>query len=348
MRIFLTISLLFYCLISFGQDEQFSQYYSASLYLNPGFNGIYDDAAIHMNHKRRLQSGVGDRDVINELTQVSFIFPIKPQSKTERAIGGIGLMAFNHKEGFRGIYDRSSVFLNYAHNLTFGTLGGYLVSIGGQVGYDIRRFDITGLRWPSQYNPFFGDDPSLPIPVAEFNAQKQNLVVNGGIMYYFNPDRNYFLYKYSGFVGISATNLNRPNTSFTVNDQGTDPVLLKYNGGIEFKINKLFITPSLLFLYLSRNYQYNAGLNMSWSPDAGRYTGSDKQLLFGTWYRFRDSFIFMGGVRINQLAIRASYDMNSDLFIPNREIITRNSVELSIQYYLTNSRAIKKFSNPLF
>ena len=257
-------------------------------------------------------------------------------------------MAFNHKEGFRGIYDRSSVFLNYSHNLTFGSLGGYLVSIGGQVGYDIRRFDITGLRWPSQYNPFFGNDETLPIPVAEFNAQKQNIVVNGGIMYYFNPDRNYFLYKYSGFVGISATNLNRPNTSFTINDQGTDPVLLKYNGGIEFKINKLFITPSLLFLYLSRNYQYNAGINMSWAPDAGRYTGSDKQLLFGTWYRFRDSFIFMGGVRINQLAIRASYDMNSDLFIPNRDIIARNSVELSIQYYLTNSRAVKRFSNPLF
>ena len=57
----------------------------------------------------------------------------------------------------------------------------------------------------------------------------------------------------------------------------------------------------------------------------------------------------MGGVRINQLTIRASYDMNSDLFVPNRDInIAQNSVEISLQYYFTNSRAIKKFSNPLF
>lgn len=348
MRRILTISLLLCGICSFAQDEQFSQYYAASLYLNPGFNGIYNDAALHMNHKRQLQSG-GDRAVINELTQVSFIFPIKPKSKTDRAIGGVGLMAFNQKSGFRGVYDRSSIFLNYAHNLKFGTLGGYLVSIGGQIGYDIRRFDISGLRWGTQYNAFFGFDDSRAIPIAEFNAQRESLLVNAGIMYYFNPDRNFFLFKYSGFVGISATNLNRPNTSFTINDQGTDPVLLKYNGGIEFKINKLFITPSLLFLYLTKNYQYNAGLNMSWSPDAGRYSGSDRQLLFGTWYRFRDSFIFMGGVRINQLAIRASYDMNSDLFVPNRDIsIARNSAEISIQYYLTNSSAVKRFSNPLF
>ena len=345
MKKLLTISALIFSWCTYSQDEQFSQNYAASLYLNPGFNGIYNDAAFHMNHKRQLQSS----EIVNEQTQVSLLLPIKGKSRAQRAIGGVGLMAFNQKSGFRGIYDRSSVFLNYAHNLKFGTLGGYLISIGGQVGYDIRRFDITGLNWGSQYNAFFGFDSSRPIPIAEFNAQRESIVVNGGIMYYFNPDRNYFLFKYSGFVGISATNLNRPNTSFTVADEGTDPVLLKYNGGIEFKVNKLFITPSLLFLYVSRNYQYNAGLNMSWAPDVGRYAASDKQLLFGTWYRFRDSFIFMGGVRINQLTVRASYDMNSDLFVPNREInIAQNSVEISIQYYLTNSRTVKKFSNPLF
>ncbi|MEM6642386.1 MAG: PorP/SprF family type IX secretion system membrane protein [Bacteroidota bacterium] len=345
MRNIATILFLISVLIINAQDNQFSQYYSASLYLNPGFNGIYQDVAVHMNHKRQLQSA----EVINELTQVSLILPIKPKSKTERSIGGAGLMAFREQSGFQGIYDRSSVFFNYAHNLKFGTLGSYLVSIGGQVGYDLRRLNFSSLNWGSQYNAFFGFDDSRPVPVAEFNAQQDAFIVNGGIMYYFNPDRNYFLFKYSGFVGISATNLNRPNTSFTTTDTGSDPVLLKYNGGIEFKINKLFITPSLLFLYLSRNYQYNAGLNMSYAPDAGRYTGSDTQLLFGAWYRFRDSFIFMGGIRVNQLTVRASYDMNSDLFVPNRDInIAQNSVEISIQYSLTNSNAFKKFSNPLF
>lgn len=344
MRKLTTIFLISFFTCSFGQ-EQFSQYYAASLYLNPGFNGIYNDIALHMNHKRQLQT----EEVITELTQVSFIFPIKPASKTERSIGGAGIMAFKEKSGIEGIYDRTSIFLNYAHNFKFGTLDGYLLSIGGQIGYDVRRLNYNSLQWGSQYNPFFGFDNSKPVPVSEFDAQKQSVIINGGAMYYFNPDRNYLLFNYSGFIGIAATNLNRPNTSFTVSEETSDPILIKYNGGIELKFNKLFVTPSLLFLYLSKNYQYNVGLNMSWAPDADRYAATGTQLLFGTWYRFRDSFIIMGGIRVNQFTVRASYDMNSDLFVPNRDInITPNSVEISLQYSFTNSNAIKKFSNPIF
>lgn len=340
-----TILLLFVTIMSFGQEAQFSQYYAASLYLNPGFNGIYNDMSVHMNHKRQLQTG----EIVNELTQVSFIFPIKPKGSLEQSLGGAGIMAFNEKSGFRGIYERNSVFVNYAHNLKFGLLSSYLISIGVQAGYEIRKLNFSGLTWGSQYNPYFGFDDTLPIPVTEFDAQKQNFIINAGVMYYYNPERNYLLYKYSGFVGISATNLNRPNTSFTVASESTDPILLKYNGGAEFKVNKLFITPSLLFLYLTKNYQFNAGLNMAYVPEADQYSAKGMQLLFGTWYRYRDSFIFMGGIKVGQLTVRASYDMNSKLFIPERTIeFAQNSMEISLQYNFSKGSNFKKASNPLF
>ena len=75
MRKLTTILFLLLAGILWGQEAQFSQYYAASLYLNPGFNGIYNDMSVHMNHKRQLQAG----EIVNELTQVSFIFPIKPK-----------------------------------------------------------------------------------------------------------------------------------------------------------------------------------------------------------------------------------------------------------------------------
>ena len=200
-----------------------------------------------------------------------------------------------------------------------------------------------------QYNSYIGFDETQPIPVTEFDGQKQNLIINAGVMYYYNPTRNYRIYKYSGFVGISATNLNRPNTSFSIRDESSDPILLKYNGGMEMKFNKLFVTPSLLFLYLRKNYQFNAVLNMAYVPDASRFSAQGKQLLFGLWYRFRDSFIFMGGVRTGQLTIRASYDTNSQLFVPNESIdIAQNAMEISIQYTLSKKVGSKKISNPLF
>ena len=345
MKKLLTISCVVLSGLLIGQEAQFSQYYAASLYLNPGFNGIYNETSLHLNHKRQIQSA----EIVNELTQVSFLFPIKEKGTIDNTIGGFGLMAFNEKGGFRGFYERTSIFLNYAHNLKFGMLDSYLVSVGMQAGYDLRSVNFSNLKWGSQYNSYIGFDETQPIPVTEFDGQKQNLIINAGVMYYYNPTRNYRIYKYSGFVGISATNLNRPNTSFSIRDESSDPILLKYNGGMEMKFNKLFVTPSLLFLYLRKNYQFNAVLNMAYVPDASRFSAQGKQLLFGLWYRFRDSFIFMGGVRTGQLTIRASYDTNSQLFVPNESIdIAQNAMEISIQYTLSKKVGSKKISNPLF
>ena len=75
MKKFTTILLFFCSAYGLAQDAQFSQYYAASLYLNPAFSGIYNAPSLHMNHKRQVQSV----DVINELPQVSFIFEIKNQ-----------------------------------------------------------------------------------------------------------------------------------------------------------------------------------------------------------------------------------------------------------------------------
>ncbi|MEO9871469.1 PorP/SprF family type IX secretion system membrane protein [Ekhidna sp.] len=345
MKRLITILLLIFAAKALSQDAQFSQYYAASLYLNPAFSGIYKDASLHMNHKRQLQSA----DLLNELTQVSFIFPIKPKGSLEQSLGGVGVMAFNEKSGFQGIYERNSVFLNYAHNLKFGLLNSYLISIGVQAGYETRRLNFSNLTWGSQYNIFYGFDNTLAGPVTEFDDQQQNIVLNAGIMYYYNPERNYLLHKYSAFIGMSATNLNRPNTSFTIDSESREPMLLKYNGGIEFKLNKLFVTPSLLYLYLRRNQQFNAGLNMAYVPNAERYRASGTQLLFGTWYRFRDSFIFMGGVKVNSLTVRVSYDLNSTLFVPEKGVdLAQNSMEISIQYSLSKNRGLRKASNPLF
>ena len=344
MRKLFIISTLFASLIVAGQDAQFSQYYAASLYLNPGFNGIYNDASIHMNHKRQLQQV----DVINELTQVSLVFPIKP-SALEQPIGGFGVMAFQEKSGFQGVYERTSAFLNYAHNLKFGLLTSYLISVGVQAGYEMRSLNFSKLTWGSQYNAFYGFDDTLPTPVTEFDDRQQNFTLNAGVMYYFNPERNYLLYKYSAFFGVSATNLNRPNTSFTVDAESNAPMLFKYNGGLEFKARKMFVTPSLLYLYIRQNQQFNAGLNLAYVPGADRYRAKGTQLLFGTWYRLRDSFIFMGGVKLSQLTVRVSYDMNSNLFVPEKGVdLAQRSMEISIQYSLSKSKDYRKTSNPLF
>ncbi len=328
-----------------AQDLQFSQYFSASLFLNPAFAGVYNDPSLHMNHKRQLQAV----DVLNELTQVSFIFPIKPGGSYERSIGGIGLMAYNERSGINGVFENSAAFLTYAQNFKFGILSSDIVTFGVQVGYENRTLNFSSLRWGSQYNPFFGFDDTLPIPVTEFDGQKGTVVVNAGFMYYYNPNRNYLLYTFSAFSGFSATNVNRPNKSLNVDNKSAEPMLLKYNGGVEAKFNKLYVMPSLFFQYLRRSFQFNAGMNFAYSPNADRYRSRGNQVLFGVWYRLKESYIFMGGIKFSNLAIRASYDLNSNLFIADRAVnIAQPSFEISLQYNISKNSGYRKISNPLF
>ncbi|MEP1095344.1 MAG: PorP/SprF family type IX secretion system membrane protein [Cyclobacteriaceae bacterium] len=339
------ISILLLCNAVQAQDTQFSQYFSASLFLNPAFAGVYNDPSLHMNHKRQVQ-GV---DVINELTQVSFIFPLKPGGSYERSIGGIGIMAYNERSGINGVFQNSAAFLTYAHNFKFGLLSSDIVTLAVQAGYENRSLNFSSLAWGSQYNPFYGFDDTLPIPVTEFDNQKGTVIVNAGFMYYYNPNRNYLLYTFSAFSGFSATNVNRPNKSFNVDNKSTEPMLLKYNGGVEAKFNKMYVTPSLLFLYLRGNVQFNAGMNFAYSPNQDRYRSRGSQILFGAWYRFKDSYIFMGGVKFSSMAIRVSYDLNSNLFISDRGVdISQPSFEISIQYHISKNTGYRKISNPLF
>lgn len=332
-------------LFSNAQEAQFSQFYAASLFLNPAFSGIYNEPSLHMNHKRSLQQ----LPVVNELTQVSFILPIKPGGKEERSMGGVGVMAYNEKSGIDGVFRKDAAFFNYAHNLKFGILSSNLVSVGTQVGYEIGSVNFSELTWGSQYNTFYGYDDTRPTPVAEFDERNGSLIINTGIMYYYNPDRNYMLHKYSSFFGVSVTNLNRPNKSFNTISNDRQPMLWKYNGGIEFKFKKIFATPSLLFLYTRGNAQFNAGLNIAYVPKATRFNAPGSQLLFGMYYRLRDSFIFMGGFKYNTITIRGSFDLNSKLFTPEKSVnIAQNSVEISIQYSLSKGGGIRKVSNPLF
>ena len=344
-KVISTISLLLLLKCLLAQDTQFSQYFSASLFLNPAFAGVYNDPSLHMNHKRQLQ-GV---DVLNELTQVSFIFPIKPGGNYERSVGGFGLMAYNERTGINGVFQNSAAFATYAHNFKFGILSSDILTVGVQAGYENRSLNFSSLAWGSQYNPFFGFDDTLPIPVTEFDTQKGTMIVNLGVMYYYNPNRNYLLYQYSAFSGFSATNVNRPNKSFSVDSKSVEPMLIKYNGGIEAKFNRLYVTPSLLFLYLRGNFQFNAGVSYAYSPSADRYRSRGNQILFGVWYRFKDSYIFMGGIKFASMAIRASYDLNSNLFVSDRTVnISQNSFEISIQYHISKNAGYRRISNPLF
>lgn len=330
--------------VVFSQEIQFSQYFSTSLYLNPAFSAIYVSPTFFVNYRRPADNGV----VYNESNQISATFPILINEADNTPRAGFGLMAYNNKSGFQGIFKITGFLLNYAHNFSLGALNTEVIAIGIQSGYENYRVNFSELQWGTNYNPYYGYDNSLPGPVTEFDEVAAHPILNAGVMYYYNRERNFTIYNYSAFSGFSMTNINRPNKSFVDTGESKAPMLFKYHGGIEFKAQKFNIMPNLLGQYQQGNYSVDVGIYTWYSFKENAFGTIDIKLVGGAWYRLRDSFNFMAGVNYNSFSVKASYDLNSNLFYDNNIDYSRNHVEVSLQYTISKESRIRKISNPLF
>jgi type IX secretion system PorP/SprF family membrane protein len=351
-KVTISVFFLFTMVKLIGQESQFSQFYSASLYTNPAFAGIYSSPNININYRQQAPSN-SIRDILG---QASFIYPLMIKGDVDRQIGGIGATAFNNQRGIQGMQKISGYHLTYAQNIRLNPISPDMLSFAVQGGMEFVNISFSDLRWGSQYNPYIisGQDDQIPAPVTEFDQRANNFVVNAGIIYYYNRQRNYLLYNYSAFSGISVNNINRPDKSLNKDGEFIQPMLFKYHGALEFKMGRAYLMPSVLAIYQARNFQFNGGAYISVPTNRSLSFSLDSrglEILAGVWYRFKDSFIFILGFNDDQMGARVSYDLNSMLFA--QEIVSGNDLiqpafEVSFQYNFNSSKRIRKVSNPLF
>ncbi len=328
-----------------GQELQFSQYFTTSLYLNPAFASIYVDPSVSINYRKPADNGLA----YNETNQISATMPLLINQSDNTPRAGMGIMAYSNKSGFEGVFQITGLLASYAHNISLGSLNTEVIAIGIQGGYESYKVSYSKLKWGTNYNPYYGYDDNLQTPVTEFDQESMHPILNAGIMYYYNRERNFTIYNYSAFSGFAVTNLNRPDKTFVKTGNAKAPMLFKYHGGIEFKIKKFNFLPNILAQYQRGNLSSDAGLYMWYSLTQNNFgSGPSIKLVAGSWYRLRDSFVFLTGINYNSLSIKVSYDLNSNLFYDNDIEYSRNHIELSIQYSISKDNRVRKISNPLF
>ena len=345
----MTLTVITHCVTA--QEAQFSQFYSASLFLNPAFAGASDNTTISAN--ARLQPTTSD--VTNELQQVSIETPIYLGSASENKLAGVGITLFNQTTGRGRALKTMGGMLAISKPISFDVFGPQSVIIGVQGGMVRRSLDFSQLTWGSQWAPFAGDagfDPTIPVDVSQFEDNKTVAVINAGIMYQYNPEKDYLLYSISFFSGIAATNINQPNISFNPDDPSKQPLQLKYHGGFEYVLNgRYHLSPNVLLAYTNGNIQTNIGsyLSIDFKSDQIQSFEDNIRLVGGIWYRLRDSFIFLVGISKQKYRLGFSYDLNKGfLGDKNRLNTLQPAFELSLNYTLKSRSGSGRFSNPLF
>jgi len=302
----------------FGQDPQFSQYYQAPLYLNPGFTGITPQQRVVLNHRIQWPN----------LPQAFATYAASYDIFINELRSGFGFLFTTDKMGSAGWRTTTaSLMYSYKIKLTENIVFSPGLSFGyGSNGLDRSKLVMgDGLEY---------DGISLDPDLNKLGRQN-----------YFDFGSGFLLYSKSLWLGASFTHMNQPNLS-VLNDVSRLEMKTAIHGGIRMslsgsmtKTRATYLTPSFIYRMQGKTFQQlDLGVNYHIDP-----------VSVGIWYRGKpfqktvvssvqqDALILYLGLYFKQLTIGYSYDFT----ISNLQTASGGAHEISIVYEF-NTRSTKK------
>lgn len=305
-----------------AQDPEFSQYYSAPLYLNPGFSGTGSDHRFISNYRNQWPS------ITNGFVTYAFSYDYNLQNLNS----GIGALLMVDKAGTAGLRS-TQLNLQYAYKLHIANK--WVISPGLNFGIGSRNIDMDKLVFYDQLNP---DQPNNPNPSS---PNYQNI----DSKMYFDFGFGGLAYSRKIWVGFSMAHLNKPNRSLK-DDQSIIPVKTTVHGGIRIPLsNGLFkrdrvaaIAPSFVYKKQGNFDQFDIGTYFLYEP-----------IVIGLWYRgipitqnvadnlSQDAVVIILGFQLEKIEFSYSYDLTVSELGPS----IGGAHEVALKYMLNSSGSAK-------
>lgn len=314
--VLLIVTLFFYCMMTFGQDAEYSQFYANPLYLNPGFTGTSNHPRFVINYRNQWpQKG-------NTYVNYSVSF----DQYSPKLNGGFGVQIQNNVES-NGIVETSSAYLFYAHHIKINDR--FFMDAGLQTGIVYKKLDYGKLIFPDMIDQTTGQ-------LAPGSGEQPE---NESLIY---PDFGFgTLGQYdSFFFGFSIMHLSQPNESVFVGDQkGRLPLRFTVHAGSRtHKLHRgllsreFTLSPNVIYQQQGSFKQINLGIYMLERSIAG-----------GIWYRQNlgiqpDAAIVMLGIQKKRFKVGYSYDVT----LSKLSNYSTGSHEVSLVYYLGEKSSSRK------
>lgn len=245
-----------------AQDVQFSQFYSAPLYLNPAFTGSTKFTRVGSNYRSQWPA-----------LQANFItIAAYADIYIDDKNSGVGFLIQTDKEGLAGL--RSTNFSGfYAYQLSISK--DYTIRVGASGGYVLRDINFSNLTFGDQYDA----NGFISGPTAEqfdTGAQKG----------YFDMTLGALLYSQNAWLGVSNSHTTQPNQSL-IGQESRLPMKWSVHGGYKFflrsgvidhgayaETQERSLAPTFQYKRQGRFNQLDLGLYFTFEP-----------IVIGAWYR---------------------------------------------------------------
>src|SRR5690606_36718334 len=137
MRKLLIVYMVGCSLYVSGQDPEFSQYYSAPLYLNPAFSGTGSDHRLILNHRNQWPA------IANGFVTYAFSYDYNMSNLNS----GLGVMIVTDKAGSANLRSTS---LNFQYSYKVNLSSKWVLSSGLNFGAGFRNIDYNKLVFGDQ------------------------------------------------------------------------------------------------------------------------------------------------------------------------------------------------------
>ncbi|MCA6073595.1 type IX secretion system membrane protein PorP/SprF [Fulvivirga sedimenti] len=318
MKKFFTIGVLvlsgFFTLVQ-GQDPQFSQYYSAPLYLNPAFAGTGAGHRFVANYRNQWPN------ISNGFVTYAFSYDYNIQDLKS----GVGFIATADRAGSAAL---TSTTLGFVYSYKVQLSNKWIMTPGLYFGYGHRDIDLNKLVFGDQLA--FTNDGQVPTSDPGFGSL--------GSASYFDFGAGFLIYNSKFWLGFSSYHINEPNRSL-LGDESAIPIKNSFHGGVKlplysglFAKEKIaYIAPSFVYKSQGRFDQLDIGLHFLYQP-----------VMVGLWYRgiplkqnvadniSQDAVALILGLQFSRFEFGYSYDFTISELGPS----SSGAHELSLKYDL--------------
>ncbi|TAF64095.1 MAG: type IX secretion system membrane protein PorP/SprF [Cytophagales bacterium] len=338
----LGILFILYSLISntFAQNAWYSQFGYTPMQTNPAMVATSNQFQFIFNYRNQfISSGTSFNTPM-----ATFTMPIINSQKGHR-LGGIGISAINDMAGENGLLQTTGIqggaAFNIPLNLPLGlpVLYDGFLSLGGQVGYFQKGFDINKITTSSQFvNGFYIPGSSSGESFA--STQTNYISANAGAFWYVQDTTEVPIV----YMGISVYNLNQPNTAF---DRGVSyedklPITFSATAGLDvYSGIRLAIQPNMRWIGNKNTNIFNFGILTRYHFGAMSMNNlvRDTNLNIGLWYSTSSGMIAAIGLQQARYFLNVSYDMGT---LTNKNIPAGSgAIEVSLGIKFGKKRIFK-------
>ncbi len=302
----LLLTILTCGLKSYGQDPQFTQFYSNPLYQAPSFAGATSGYRVGINY----------RDQWAKMPGLLRTFNVYADANVDKINSGIGLIALRDVAGSAN-YSNTYVGLMYTYNIRFSRRIYLRPGLGFY--YSEHSLDYEKLVFASQ---LYSESNVQPVLAEDF-ANVRN----------YDWSASMLLSMRNSWIGICLDHLNHPNVSVTSYDYNY-PAKFTIFGGLRLHKLERLISTKRQTVTIAANYRHQGYTDQM---DVGLYW-SYAPIVLGVWYRDlplikdysrRDAISVLIGYNYKEVVnIGYSYDFTVSRLVTS----TGGAHEISLSY----------------